>query len=69
MGYEKNSQEIKHFYNDTNQAWREIFKLRQRLKQLEKLDKTQFLLNLLFFLFISGLIVSQIILYELLFFN
>ena len=59
-----NPDKDKKFYKDVEQAWSAIFKLSDRLKVMEKLEKTQSILNVLFLAFIFGLIVSQVIIYQ-----
>ena len=54
----------KNFHQDVEQAWKAIFKLSDRIKLLEKFNKSQSLLNIFFFLLLSGLIVCQVIIYD-----
>ena len=53
----------KSFIEDNEQIWKSIFKLKDRLRRLEKLEKTIYWLTCLHHIIIIGLIVSQIILY------
>lgn len=53
----------KSFIEDHEQIWRAIFKLRDRLTRLDKLEKTSYLMTFFHHFAIIGLIISQVILY------
>ena len=51
------------FYENLDDAWKSIFRLSDRTRYLEKVKRLQDLLNTFFFVTITGLIISQVVIY------
>ena len=54
----------KPFYEDPHQTWTEIFRQRDRIRRLEKLEKTQYLLSVFNFAAIAGLIINSVVFWD-----